>query len=407
MEETSVARRCLPNECDSSIVAPTAGGMITEAGMRTTFGRFWIARSAELPAHLRATLLASQTHDFRYYEIVERTLGEQFSQRYLVLKNEGAREIAAQPFFVVEQDLLAGLGSRLRDCLAGTRRVFPRSFILRTLMVGCAAGEGGLADTRAWVVTALHEALKIYARQMRASLVVLKDFPAHFRKDLTQFTNNGYRRISSMPAATLALDFASFEDFMQRKLSRSFRKNLRRKFRKLEGRSPLEMEVVNQPNESCLKEIFALYLQTYARSPFQFERLTNSYLRELGEKMPDRVRYFLWRQEGKLVAFGLALVERDLLYDLLLGLEYPLALELHLYFVTWRDMVQWALGQGLKRYRTGPLNYDPKLHFRLELAPLDLYVRHTSPLLNPLLRRALPFLQPTRYDPVLRRLARA
>jgi Acetyltransferase (GNAT) domain len=377
---------------------------MAEAGMRTTFGRFSIAHSAELPAHLRATLLTSQTLDFRYYEVVERTLSEQFSQRYLVLENEVSGEIAAQPFFIVEQDLLAGLSRRWRDCIAQTRRVFPTSFILRTLMVGCAAGEGYLADIRPWAVRALHEALKLYADKARVSLVVLKDLPARFRDDLTQFTNDGYRRISSMPAATLDLDFASFEDFMQRKLSRSFRKNLRRKFRRLEGRPPLEMEVICRPNESSLDEIFGLYLQTFARSKFRFERLTKSYLRELGEKMPDRARYFLWRQEGRLVAFALALVERDLLYDLVLGLDYPLALEMHLYFVTWRDIIQWALAQGLKRYRTGPLNYDPKLHFRLELAPLDLYVRHTSPLLNPLLHRALPFLQPTRHDPVLRKL---
>ncbi len=400
MEETLIARCRPPNESRSPVPAPAEA-----AAGRTTFGRFWIARSAEIPANLRSTLLASHAQDFRYYELVERTLSEQFAQRYLVLENETTGELAAQPFFVVEQDLLAGLSGRLRDYVAQTRRAFPKAFVLRMLMVGCAAGEGYLADTRPWAVSALHDALEIYGSKARVALVVLKDFPASFRNHLTPFTNKGYRRIPSMPAATLDLDFASFEDFMQRELSRSFRKNLRRKFKKLEGRPPIRMEVVCQPDESSFEQMFALYRQTFARSKFQFERLTKSYLRELGEKMPDRARYFLWRQEGKLVAFGLALVHQDLLYDLVLGLDYPLALELHLYFVTWRDMVQWAVEQGLKRYRTGPLNYDPKLHFRLQLAPLDLYVRHTSALLNLLLHRALPFLQPTRHDPVLRKLA--
>jgi len=49
------------------------------------------------------------------------------------------------------------------------------------------------------------------------------------------------------------------------------------------------------------------------------------------------------------------------------------------------------------------LNYDPKLHFRHRLDPLDLYVKHTSRILNAALRLALPWLEPTRYDRTLRK----
>ena len=47
--------------------------------------------------------------------------------------------------------------------------------------------------------------------------------------------------------------------------------------------------------------------------------------------------------------------------------------------------------------------YDPKLHLRFDLAPLDLYVRHVSPWMNPFFRRIAPLLEPTRYDKLLRR----
>jgi hypothetical protein len=398
VEETLSGRCYLPNEWKELSASSVAG-----EALRTAFGRFWVAQGEELPECLRASLFAEHAHDFRYYEIVERTLSEQFFQRYLVLENEATGEVTAQPFFIVEQDLLAGSTRCLRDWIARARHVFPRALLLRTLMVGCAAAEGCLADTRGWAVRALHEALEIYSRQARVSLVVLKDFPVPFRDSLTLFTNNGYRRIASMPAAIVELDFDSFDDFMQRKLSRSFRKNLRRKFRKLEGRPPIALEVVRQIDSGVAEEAFQLYLQTFARSRFQFERLTKSYFQAVGERMPERARYFLWRQEGRLVAFSLILVHADVLYDLILGMQYPLALELHLYFVTWRDMVQWAVEQGVKTYRSGPLNYDPKLHFRMHLDPLDLYVRHTSGLVNPVLHRLLPFLEPTRYDSVLRR----
>ena len=65
-----------------------------------------------------------------------------------------------------------------------------------------------------------------------------------------------------------------------------------------------------------------------------------------------------------------------------------------------RDLV---IGQKLAAYYSTPLNYDPKLHLRFDLAPLDLYVRHVSPLLNPVFTRVAPLLEPTRYDKLLRR----
>jgi hypothetical protein len=49
------------------------------------------------------------------------------------------------------------------------------------------------------------------------------------------------------------------------------------------------------------------------------------------------------------------------------------------------------------------LNYDPKLHLRSRLDPIDLYVRHTSPVVNMVLAKILPILEPTHTDPVLRR----
>ena len=63
--------------------------------------------------------------------------------------------------------------------------------------------------------------------------------------------------------------------------------------------------------------------------------------------------------------------------------------------------MRWAIDRKLNYYYSSPLNYDPKLHLRFELYPLDLYVRHTW--LNPIFRHLLPFVQPTRSDPVLKR----
>ena len=103
----------------------------------------------------------------------------------------------------------------------------------------------------------------------------------------------------------------------------------------------------------------------------------------------------------------MALLHDGTIYDDYLGLDYRVALDLHLYFYTFRDILSWALAQGLTRYRSSPLNYQPKLHLGCALFPLDLYVRHTNPILNKIFRPLLKLLEPTRHDPVLQRFRNA
>jgi hypothetical protein len=79
------------------------------------------------------------------------------------------------------------------------------------------------------------------------------------------------------------------------------------------------------------------------------------------------------------------------------------AYALNLYYLSFRDIVEWALRNGYHCYRTAPFNYDPKLHLRLDLEAVDLFVRDGSPLFNFLIRKFAPRFAPGQSDPVLRR----
>ena len=314
---------------------------------------------------------------------------------------------AIQPVFFVQQNLVEGIPA-LRAAVEAIRR-FPRFLTMRVLMVGNAAGEGHLSacapGDEEWVANALQQVLDVYARQSKASLVVFKDFPAQYREALWKFPANGYTRVPSMPMTELSLDYRDFDHYLTT-LGASTRKDLRRKFRRIAAAAPISCEVVTDLSPS-VDEVYPLYLQVHERSPLKFERLTKEYLSALGRRMPDRARFFIWRQNGKAIAFSVALVHDGTIYDDYLGLDYRVALDLHLYFYTLRDIISWSLAQGLKRYRSSPLNYHPKLHLGCDLFPLDLYVRHTNPFLNKIFPPLLKFLEPTRHDPVLKRFRNA
>jgi hypothetical protein len=349
-----------------------------------------------------------QRKDHRYYEIVEDTIQQGFDYRYFVVKDGSGAVRAIQPCFILDQDLLQGAGPQVGMFAELVRRLWPRFMRVRTLMVGCAAGEGHIDATeessRRALARALAYAIVGHARNSRAPLIVLKEFPAEYRASLGCFRKHGFTRVPSLPMTRLNINYSSFEEYMNRALSGAMRRNLRRKFRAAMQAPSIEMSVVGDVTP-MIEDIFPLYLNVYDRSKLRFEKLTREYFCSLGKLMPDKVRFFVWRQNGRIVAFTACMIQGEAFYAEYIGLDYAIALDLHLYHCTYRDMISWAIANGYKEFRSSGLNYDPKLHLRHLLDPIDLYVRHTSAILNTALKLLLPLLEPTRHEKTLQKFA--
>jgi hypothetical protein len=368
-----------------------------------------VTRAEAADSSYWAGAFSTQRKDRRYYELVEDTICRDFEHRYFIIKDAGDEICAIQPYFILDQDILAGIrGNGVRTFASFIRRFWPGFMRIRTLMVGCTAGEGHLdgADelSRRSHARLLTAAITKHAHDAKASLVVLKEFPAEYRTSLDCFLQCGYTRVPSLPMVRLNIDYADFEDYMKRGISGGTRARLRRNFRICARAAPIEMSVVNDATP-IVDELYPLYLQVYERSTLRFETLTKDYLCRIGQIMPDKVRFFVWRQSGKVIAFSLSMVQDDTICNEYLGLDYAVALDLHLYFYIFRDIVNWAIARGYKRCLSSSLGYDPKLHLRFQLHPLDLYVRHTSRIPNIVLKWLLPILEPTRYDKTLPRFA--
>jgi len=394
----------------SSITLPKLGSqnglMPSERVLKGRLGKSYVVTKADLiDSTLWESCFSHLCFDHRHFHTIEKTIPQDFDYRYLVLEDEETGVRAIQPVFLIRQDIMAGLPRPFHTLMRTIRRIFPNFLKLKTLMVGTTVGEGHLGAAsdpdRAWLGEALHETVADYARECNASIVVLKDFHSKYREHLAPFSNNGYSRVPSMPGVKLDLNFDSFEDYMAQSLSKATRKGLRRKFKKAAAAGPIEVQVLTDISP-LIDEVFPLYIAVFERAEFRFEKLTKEYLCEVGKQMPDRVRFFVWWRSGKIIAFSLCFVHDNLLYDGVIGLDYSVALDLHLYFITWRDTIQWAIENKVKCYYSGPLNYDSKRHFRCDLVPLDLYVFHTSPWINPIFRRAVKWLEPTRHDPNIR-----
>jgi predicted N-acyltransferase len=181
-------------------------------------------------------------------------------------------------------------------------------------------------------------------------MVVMKEFPAKYRGALACLTGSGFARIPSMPMTTLPIPYKNFDAYLSDRLSAATRGKVRRKLRDAESaKPPIRMSVVTDPT-AFVDEIYPLYLAVYDRSPLQFEKLTKDYLCQIGQRMPDKTKFFLWRQGERIIAFGLRTVVDESLCHEYVGFDYSVAFELNLYYRVFRDIIAWAIANGYKTF---------------------------------------------------------
>lgn len=359
----------------------------------------------DVPMEFWARGFSDTPKDFQYYELIEQTMGSAFEYRYLAVFNRTDRPVALQPLVLTTQDLAVSANEAIVRFVATLRTLWPRLWRIRMALAGCLVGEGetGAIESVEVAIPLVAESLERYARGQGISLVAFKDFPTKMRPAFSCLSRWGYARVAGFPPVTLDLNFASFDEYMAMQLSRATRKNLRRKFRAADDALPsLALEVWTDA-EQIIDEIYPLYLAVAQTSAIRFEVFTREYFLEAGRCAPGKFRYFIWRQGCRAVAFSFCTIWNGTLYDNDIGLDYTVAYKLNLYYVTFRDLLNWALANGLRCYASAPFSYDPKLRLRLQLQPVDVYVKHISPWFNPLIKVLALLFEPARTDPVLRR----
>ena len=155
-----------------------------------------------------------------------------------------------------------------------------------------------------------------------------------------------------------------------------------------------------EPDE--LKEVYKMYLDIVARHDMNFELLPEAFFRDISKNMPGQAKFFLWKMEGKIVAFLFSLVSKERFIDYFVGLDYSVAYKYHLYFVKFRDALNWCIKNKIKTYEMGITAYEPKLRLGFNLVPLYLYAKLRNRMLRPVFNLICQFLKFEHFDPALK-----
>lgn len=371
-------------------------------GLKTKVTR----RISEIPVADWNRIFPDILEGYDFFRAMDESGLEQFSFYYIMVYNRKV-PVGAAACFLVDYSLDTSINGPLRRVTNGIKKFAPNIFSLKALVCGIPMSRGriGVAgDSDAAVRTILRRMEQI-AKKSRAAIIAFKDFDQSCTKLLDPLQKTGFSKFDSLPTTELNILFKDFEEYLKT-LSGANRYDLRRKFKKVDGHIAIDLEVVDALDDRALQDVYKLYMDIVVKHDMGFEVLPMSFFRNISKNMPGRVKFFLWRIDGKLVTFLFSLVSGDLLIDYYLGLDYSIAYKYHLYFVKFRDCMNWCIKHKIKKYEMGITGYEPKRRLGFDFVPLYLYVKLRNRMLRPVFNLICQFLKFENFDPDLKEAKR-
>jgi hypothetical protein len=359
-----------------------SGASAAEAGIALSITAF-------TPAEWNACFPADP-ENWAFYRACEVAGPPGFTWIYAFVR-EGGRLLAVVPGFGTEYRLDTTVGGTVRWITDRLYRALPRLMSLRLLAAGspvaeiCHLGFAGDVEPscRPILLSALVHALRSHARSDGYALVAVKDVADRHQHLWQPFAEaQNFHRVPGLPTACLDLPFDSLDGYLA-SLSRATRRDLRRKRRDFDRVSVETREDVG----GSADELAALYEATVARSELRFEPLPREYFAALLRWLAPNARVFLYRAEGRLIAFNLTIEDRDRLIDKYIGMDYSIAHQYNIYFNSWLHNVEYCINNRIRIYQSGQGFYGSKLRLGCRLQPNWHYFRHSSALIDAMLWR--------------------
>lgn len=363
----------------------------------------------QIPAEDWNRVFPNVLEGYQFFKSLDQSNFQQFSFYYILVYDRETL-VGATSCFLMNYPLDTTLQGLLKKFVASVRKIFPDFFNLKALVCGLPMGEGriGFVGEFDRIIQAILEEMEQIAKAEQVAIIAFKDFSLPRLPLLDPLKEKGFYKFEDFPSTEMDIHFTSFDDYLKT-LSRASREGVKRKFRKLDGRVKIDLEISNELN-GIVEEIHGLYLQTVRKAVGEgathFEIVPKEFFENISKNMPQETKYFLWRLDQKLVAFTFCLVSEDRFIDYYLGFDYRIAYTYPLYYIRFRDLMNWCIEHRIKKYEMGATGYESKRRLGFGFIRLHGYVKHRNRWINPLFRILCTLLKPENFDPVFKHMKR-
>jgi Acetyltransferase (GNAT) domain len=351
----------------------------------------FLRKASQIPEDLWNACFQLPEEGRWWYEALEQSgIDDQFTFLYGLIKHLTC-PVGIAPVFVMDMPVEQVAPQEFLRLLRLIGKIVPSVLCQRTLFVGSPIldeGRVGLIShvNRRAALLALQIALEAKAAELRASLIIWKDFPESSSADMNWLSHQRRLfRVVSLPNTIVELPSPRKEDYFAA-LKRSRRYNLKNKLKRSRERVALTVEVVQRPDAKMLDEMFGLFWQTYEKSPSKFERLSRKFFEVFADKQAALFIILREKVTGEMVAFRLCFDMGKRLINMFIGMDYSRPKEWLLFFRLWEAAVDVALSRGFTAIVSGRSSYEVKIETGHKLVPLNNYCRHSNVLLHTIYR---------------------
>ncbi|MBI4043010.1 MAG: GNAT family N-acetyltransferase, partial [Deltaproteobacteria bacterium] len=321
-----------------------------------------------------------------YLKAIERAEINDCQFRYVTLQ-EGDRILAHTCVYSMTFPLDLFNGGLSKKAVDSVRTLWPRFLSTRFVECGTPVALGHTfsfapdGNVRT-LLSFLLEGIETVACSFRHKTILVRDF---IEGDLgwagDSFPTKGYGRVPNLPNTFLEIRWHSFDEYLA-SLKSKYRNEAKNHIMRAQKNS---IRFENRANfENLAGELTRLWHQTYER-PHEYRReiLTPKYFEAMDSELGSQSGVLLAWKGVQLVGFSLYLLDDDTLRWQYSGMDYEVSREASLYFNLMYQLIELAIAAGKKAIEMGITSYSPKLQVGAAMEPLQMYLRHTSPLWHP------------------------
>jgi hypothetical protein len=347
-----------------------------------------------------------------WYETLDQSgVEEQFTFFYGLIRHLG-RSIGIAPVFVMDLPIEQVAPQQFLRLLRLIGKIVPSVLYQRTLFVGSPILDesriGLISDVnRRAALLSLQLALERQADQLRAAMIIWKDFPASSSADLNWLSHQRRLfRVVSFPNTVVEFLSLRKEDYFAA-MKGTRRRKLKTKLKRSREQVALSVDIVQRPDAKTLDDIFGLFWQTHEKSAAKFARLNRKFFEVIAEK--PATLFILLREKitGEMIAFMLCFDLGERLVNMFIGMDYSRPKEWLLFFRLWEAAVDLALARGFSAIVSGRSSYEVKIEVGHKLVPLNNYCQHRNIFLHHLYRMLAQRVDWASLDDALARFLKA
>jgi Peptidogalycan biosysnthesis/recognition len=366
----------------------------------------------KIPRDTWEQMLPGEPENWDFYKAVESAPPPGFKLGAIAAM-DGDQFVAVAPLFRVGYRFDTPLQGRLRKVGDWVHARWPRLITFPVIGLGspmsdnCALGfSPGLTETdcvRAFDCMLSH--LSQLAKSESSAVLAVKSLDRSAEVLGGVLEKRGYKCVTSVPLAMLDLPYRNLDDYLDslpEKTGSYFRRKMRSVTKiRIEYRS----SVVGL--EARLAELFESTLKQSKVDYGDFEKLDTQYFPKVVHGMGEKAQLMLCWQGEELLSFQLFLVGRDRVLAKQIGMKYPQARELNLYFVNWLKLIEFAIEHRVPCVEMGATTYATKILFGGYLERRWLHFRFRNGLWNRVVKPLVPLFDFERNDPELQKLGSA